>query len=63
MSCYEDDSIDREEESGDCACKEAAASMGYDSEMAEECDNGVLECDECPWRGQRTPTPHHVWRE
>ena len=50
MMRYYDDSIDRQEEAADMACKEAAVAAGHDQEAAEECEDGELKCATCPFK-------------
>ena len=39
-----------EEEMNEGACIAAAKERGYTGEQAEKCDDGNLNCKNCPWR-------------
>ena len=44
--------IANEESANEAACNAAAEKAGYTPQEADMCDDGCLNCDECPWGGK-----------
>ena len=40
------------EHAAEMACEECAAEMGYTREQAKMCEDGELDCRNCPWGGK-----------
>ena len=50
-----DDMIEEEMRINMGECFNAARKAGHSIELAENCEEGNLECPDCPWQGQTEP--------
>ena len=50
-----DDMIEEEMRINMGECFNAARKAGHNIELAENCEEGNLECPDCPWQGQTEP--------